>query len=135
MRNTPPVHFARILVAKPVPNFAEHALMEIIWKGIVGGLMTAAIVWLSKRGNTLPGILPLFPTFALIALLVVGAKNDNAGFREACVAGAKTIPAYLAFLGVCYFTIGRLDYRVALLGGLATWLIVALAIFLALRSA
>jgi uncharacterized membrane protein (GlpM family) len=42
--------------------------MEIVWKGIVGGLVTAAIFWLSRRGNTLPGILP-FPTFALIALL------------------------------------------------------------------
>jgi uncharacterized membrane protein (GlpM family) len=107
--------------------------MEMVWKGIVGGLMTAAIVWLSKRGNTLPGILPLFPTFALIALLVVGAKGDNAGFREACVAGAKTIPAYLAFLGVCYLAVDRIDYRLALLGGLAAWLVVALGIFFAPR--
>jgi uncharacterized membrane protein (GlpM family) len=108
-------------------------LMDILWKGIVGGLVTAAIVWLSRRGNTLPGILPLFPTFALIALFVVGAKNDDAGFREACIAGAKTIPAYLAFLAVCYFAAGRVDYRLALAGGLATWFIVALGIFLAPR--
>jgi uncharacterized membrane protein (GlpM family) len=92
--------------------------MEMVWKGIVGGLITAAIVWLSKRGNTLPGILPLFPTFALIALLIVGAK---------------TIPAYLAFLAVCYFIVDRIDYRLALLGGLVAWLVVALAIFLAPR--
>jgi len=87
--------------------------MDILWKGIVGGLVTAAIVWLSRRGNTLPGILPLFPTFALIALLVVGAKKRPCpDFREACVAGAKTIPAYLAFLAVCYFRRGsrRLPY-------------------------
>jgi uncharacterized membrane protein (GlpM family) len=107
--------------------------MDIVWKGIVGGLMTAAIVWLSKRGNTLPGILPLFPTFALIALLIVGARNSTSGFREACIAGAKTIPAYLAFLAVCYFAIDRVDYRIAVLGGLAAWLIVALGIFLAPR--
>jgi uncharacterized membrane protein (GlpM family) len=107
--------------------------MEIVWKGIVGGLVTAAIVWLSRRGNTLPGILPLFPTFAVIALLVVGAKNDNAGFREACIAGAKTVPAYLAFLAVCYFAVDRLDCRIAVIGGLIAWLIVALGIFLAPR--
>lgn len=107
--------------------------MDIVWKGIVGGLMTAAIVWLSKRGNTLPGILPLFPTFALIALLVVGAKHDNSGFREACLAGAKTIPAYLAFLAACYFGIERFDYRLALLVGLGVWLAVALAAFYAPR--
>jgi membrane protein GlpM len=107
--------------------------MDIVWKGVAGGLVTATIVWLSRRGNTLPGILPLFPTFALIALLIVGAKNDNAGFREACIAGAKTIPAYLAFLAVCYFAVDRIDYRIALIGGIAAWLIVALCIFLAPR--
>lgn len=107
--------------------------MEIVWKGVAGGLVTAAIVWLSKRGNTLPGILPLFPTFALIALLVIGARNDQAGFRETCLAGAKTIPAYLAFLAVCYFAIGRFDYRLALAAGLLAWLIAALGIFLAPR--
>jgi hypothetical protein len=55
----------------------------MIWKGIAGGLVTAAIVGLSRRGDTLPGILPLSPAFALIALLIVGAKRDGAGFRRA----------------------------------------------------
>jgi hypothetical protein len=53
--------------------------MDIVRKGIAGGLVTAAIVFLSRRGNMLPGILPLFPTFALIALLIVGAKGDDSG--------------------------------------------------------
>ena len=43
--------------------------MDIVWKGVVGGLVTAPIVWASRRGNVLPGILPLAPTFAVIALL------------------------------------------------------------------
>jgi len=107
--------------------------MDIVWKGIAGGLVTAAIVFLSRRGNTLPGILPLFPTFALIALMIVGAKGDAVGFREACLAGAKTIPAYLAFLAVCYFAIDHVDYRIALLLGLAAWLVAALGMFLAPR--
>jgi uncharacterized membrane protein (GlpM family) len=104
--------------------------MDIVCKALVGGLVTAAIALLSRRGNVLPGILPLFPTFAMIALLIVGAKGDNAGFREACMAGAKTIPAYLAFLAVCYFAVGHVDYRIALAGGLVVWIVVALGIFL-----
>jgi uncharacterized membrane protein (GlpM family) len=68
--------------------------MDMIWKGIAG---------LSRRSD---GILPLSPAIALIALLIVGAKGDGAGFREACLAGAKTIPTYLAFLAVCDFAIG-----------------------------
>ena len=107
--------------------------MDVLWKGLVGGLVTMAIVLASKRGNVLPGILPLAPTFAIIALLAVGAKGDSAGFREACLAGAKTIPAYLVFLGVAYALSGTNDYRLAILGGLAAWLVVALAIFLGPR--
>jgi uncharacterized membrane protein (GlpM family) len=40
-------------------------------------------------------------------LLIVGAKGDTAGFRQACIAGAKTIPACLAFPAVCYFAVDR----------------------------
>ncbi|WP_375409693.1 GlpM family protein [uncultured Methylobacterium sp.] len=107
--------------------------MDVLWKGLVGGLVTMAIVLASKRGNVLPGILPLAPTFAIIALLAVGAKGDAGGFREACLAGVKTIPAYLVFLGVAYALSGGLDYRLAILGGLAAWLAAALLIFLGPR--
>lgn len=105
--------------------------MDVLWKGVLGGLVTSLIVLASKRGNVLPGILPLAPTFAIIALLAVGAKGDTDGFRTACLAGAKTIPAYLAFLGACYVLSGSLDYRLAICGGLAVWLAVALIVFLA----
>lgn len=105
--------------------------MDILWKSIVGGVLTGIIVWLSKRGNVLPGILPLFPTFALIALYIVGMKGDAGGFRETCLATAKTIPAYLAFVGACYFSIERVDFRIALIFGLAIWFLIALTIFLA----
>jgi uncharacterized membrane protein (GlpM family) len=104
--------------------------MDVLWKGLIGGLVTALIVLASKRGNVLPGILPLAPTFAIIALLAVGSKGDPASFRAACLAGAKTLPAYLVFLGGCWLLIDRVDYRLAILGGLAAWLVAALAIFL-----
>jgi uncharacterized membrane protein (GlpM family) len=107
--------------------------MDILWKGAVGGLLTALIVWASKRGDILPGILPLAPTFAIIALLAVGAKGDPDGFRTACLAGVKTIPAYLVFLLGCYLLIGKFDYRIAILGGLIAWSLAAIAVFVAPR--
>ena len=70
----------------------KRAQMDIVWKGIIGGLMTAAIVWLSKRGNTLPGILPLFPTFALIALLVVGAQGRSRRLSASVSCGREDDP-------------------------------------------
>jgi len=105
-------------------------LLEVLWKGLLGGLVTALIVLASKKGNVLPGILPLAPTFAIIALLAVGSKGEPGGFRTACLTGAKTIPAYLIFLGVAWLLSERVDYRLAILGALAAWLVAALAIFL-----
>jgi uncharacterized membrane protein (GlpM family) len=107
--------------------------MDIVWKGIVGGLVTALIVLASRRGDVLPGILPLAPTFAIIALLAVGSKGDADGFRTAALAGMKTIPAYCVFLGACYGLINRVDYRLAIAGGLAAWLVAVAAMFFAPR--
>lgn len=107
--------------------------MDVLWKGLVGGIVTALIVLASRRGNILPGILPLAPTFAIIGLLAVGSKGSVAGFKEACLAGMKTIPAYLVFLGGCYLLIDWMDYRLAILGGIAAWLLAAVVIFLAPR--
>src|SRR4051812_25371269 len=104
--------------------------MDILWKAVAGGVMTAVIAWAAKRGTGLPGILPLFPSLGLIALYLVGARGDPAGLRQACVAGAKTIPAYVAYLTVCWMLAPRVDFRVALLAGLGAWLAVALAMFL-----
>jgi len=104
--------------------------MDILWKAVAGGVMTALIAWAAKRGTVLPGILPLFPSLGLISLWLVGTRGDPAGLRQACAAGAKTIPAYAAYLAVCWLLAPRADFRVALLAGLCAWLVVALAIFL-----
>ncbi len=104
--------------------------MDVVWKGLLGGFLTAAIVLASRRGNILPGILPLAPTFAIIALLAVGAQGTSDDMRQTCVAGLKTIPAYLVFLGACWWLAGRVDYRLAVLGALAAWLVVVLTVFL-----
>lgn len=103
--------------------------MDIVWKGVLGGLITALIAVLSKRGNVLPGILPLAPTFSIIALTMVGNKGSASGFRETCIAGAKTIPAYLTFILICYLLSPHVDYRLAIAGGIAGWLLVAALVF------
>ena len=104
--------------------------MDILWKGIIGGLVTAFIAWSAKRGTIFPGILPLFPTFAIIALFIVGQNGDSSSFRQVTLSGMKTIPAYLAFSLTVYLTISRFDYRLSILLGIGAWALVALAVFL-----
>ncbi len=108
-------------------------VVDVLRKAVVGGLVTALIVIASRRGNVLPGILPLVPTFTIIALLAVGAQNGIDAFRATCLAGAKTVPAYLAFVAACYLLVGRVDYRIAILGGLAAWGVAVFLMFSASR--
>jgi len=104
--------------------------MDILWKAVAGGAMTALIAWAAKRGTILPGILPLFPSLGLISLWLVGQRAGPVGLRQACAAGARTIPAYLVFLGVCWLLAPRADFRLALLAAVGGWLVMALALFL-----
>lgn len=96
---------------------------------MLGGAMTAIIALAAKRGNTLPGILPLFPLFGFIALMIVGAKDDIEAFRETCLASAKTLPAYLAFVTTCYLGIAVFPAPVAVVLGICVWMISALIMF------
>ena len=108
--------------------------MSILVKALIGGLMTALIAWLSTKGNVLPGIVPLFPTLTLITLYIVGSKGDPPGFQETCLATFKTVPAYLVFVVICYLSIKRVGFRVALLLGLAGWLAAAAIVFVAPKA-
>lgn len=103
--------------------------MDILWKSLLGGAMTAVIALAAKRGNTMPGILPLFPLFGFISLMIIGAKDDIDAFRETCVASAKTLPAYLAFVTACYVGISVFTTTLTVLLGILVWTIVALTIF------
>jgi len=104
--------------------------MDILWKGIIGGLVTGLIAWMAKKGTLLPGIIPLFPTFAIIALFIVGHDAGASSFRQVTISGMKTLPAYLAFSLGAYLAISHFDYRLAVLIGVACWAIVALGVFL-----
>ncbi len=103
--------------------------MDILWKSIAGGLVTGLIVWLARQGEVLPGIVPLFPTFTLIALAAVGLKGDPKGFQQTCIATMKTFPAYAAFLLTSYLVISKTNFRLTLLLALGVWLVVAAAMF------
>ncbi|MEN3791982.1 GlpM family protein [Fulvimarina sp. MAC3] len=109
-------------------------VLEFVWKGIVGGILTALIVITSKKGDVLPGVLPLVPTFAIIALIAVGSKGDPAGFRMTALAGLKTIPAYFVFLAVAYGLALKVDYRLAILAGAVAWLATVGVVFWVARN-
>lgn len=108
--------------------------MDIVWKSLIGAVLTALIAWLAKQGHTLlPGVLPLSPTFGLIALWLIGMQNDTHTFQATCIASLKTIPAYLVFVGACHWGIERLNFESTLLLGLVLWFVMAGIMFAAWR--
>jgi len=87
--------------------------------GAVGGVAITLIAWLSLRANILPGIEPLFSTFAVFALYLVDMREGARGFQQTSIAAMKTTPAYLSFLIVCCLSVTQVDSRMALVLGLA----------------
>ena len=61
------------------------------------------------------------------------SKGDPVSFRTACLALGTTLTAYAVCLVVCYLLSGKLDYRLAIVGGAGAWLAVAGVVFLAAR--
>jgi uncharacterized membrane protein (GlpM family) len=103
--------------------------LSIVLKGVVGGSLVALIAWTSERGTQLPGILPLFPAFAMFALWIAGCKREPDAFQETTVAAMKTIPPYLLFLVASYLCSSRIDHRLSLIIGVLVWGLATAAIF------
>ncbi len=53
--------------------------MDALWKGLLGGVVTALIVVASKRGNVLPGIFPLARRVGALTASVLGGSRGIGG--------------------------------------------------------
>lgn len=106
--------------------------MGLIFKAVIGALVVVLIAILSKtRHYYLDGLIPLFPTFALLAHFIVASERGTDALRTTIIFGMWAIlPYFIYLLSLWYFsTLMRLP--VALLTavscwGLAAWVLVVL---------
>jgi uncharacterized membrane protein (GlpM family) len=104
----------------------------LVIKALIGALMVIAIGILSKTRNYyLAGLLPLFPTFALIAHYVVGTERNIDALRNTIIFGLWGVIPYMVYLISLYFFIAWMKLPYALLSGvicwsLAAWLLISL---------
>jgi hypothetical protein len=89
--------------------------MDVLWKGLIGGGVTALIHLASKRGDVLPGILPLAPTFAVIALIAVAQKVATTGFAPPASPAPKPFPP------ISSFSLPAIGSSAASITGLRSW--------------
>ena len=105
---------------------------NLLLKSLIGALMVLLIALLSRTRNYyIAGLLPLFPTFALMAHVIVGSERGTAELRTTIVFGMWAVLPYLAYLGSLYWLIGRLKLVPALGGALAVWCLAAAVLVLA----
>ncbi|MGK9171882.1 GlpM family protein [Yokenella regensburgei] len=96
--------------------------MGLVIKAALGALVVLLIGVLAKTKNYyIAGLIPLFPTFALIAHYIVASERGVEALRTTIVFGMwSIIPYFLYLLSLWYFT-GFMRVGPALGGAVLCW--------------
>jgi uncharacterized membrane protein (GlpM family) len=106
--------------------------MGLLIKGLLGALVVVLIGVLAKTKNyAIAGLIPLFPTFALIAHYIVASERGIEALRATIVFGMWSIvPYFIYLLSLWYFT-GIMRLPLALAGAVGCWGLCAWLLILA----
>ncbi|MBN9461374.1 MAG: GlpM family protein [Burkholderiales bacterium] len=106
--------------------------MSLILKCLLGALAVLLIALLSRTRNFyIAGLVPLFPTFALIAHYVVGTERTPQELRTTALFGLLSLAPYALYLGVVFWLSVRAPLSVTLVSATVAWCLGA-AVLLAL---
>ena len=93
---------------------------------LLGAAAVLVIALLSRtRSYFIAGLVPLFPTFALIAHYIVGTERSAADLRETALFGMWSLIPYFVYLLAVYVLIARLPIIPTLAAATLAWLVVA----------
>ncbi|MBA1192053.1 MAG: GlpM family protein [Pseudomonas sp.] len=100
--------------------------MDLIFKAAIGAGVVVLLAILSKTRNYyIAGLVPLFPTFALIAHYIVGKGRSLADLKTTIVFGMWSILPYFVYLAALYLLVDRLRLEAALATAALAWLLAA----------
>lgn len=96
------------------------------------GAVTVLIIALLSRTKVffIAGLVPLFPTFALIAHYIVGTERSMEQLRLTALFGLWSLIPYAAYLGAVYVLSLRYSLTVTLTGAIGVWIVFAAIILL-----
>ena len=97
-------------------------MISLILKCVVGAVAVLIIALLSKsRSFFVAGLVPLFPTFALIAHYLVGTERSAADLRVTALFGLWSLIPYAIYLLAVYWLCVRVSMAATLLLATAAW--------------
>jgi uncharacterized membrane protein (GlpM family) len=96
--------------------------MGLFIKAAIGALVVLIIGILAKTKNYyIAGLLPLFPTFALIAHYIVASERGIEALRTTIIFGMWAIIPYFLYLLSLWYFIGMMRLPLALGGAVVYW--------------
>ncbi|CAI8722175.1 GlpM family protein [Pseudomonas sp. IT-232MI5] len=100
--------------------------MDLFFKALLGAAVVLIIAALSKTKNYyIAGLVPLFPTFALIAHYIVGKGRSIEDLKTTIVFGMWSIIPYFIYLATLYVMVDRLRLEASLAVAAVAWLMAA----------
>lgn len=106
------------------PN--KENLVDLIFKALLGAAVVVILAALAKTKNYyIAGLVPLFPTFALIAHYIVGKSRSLDDLKTTILFGMWSIIPYFVYLAALYVLVDRLRLEVSLALAAVAWLIAA----------
>lgn len=103
--------------------------MTLIFKALIGAGMVVVIDLLARSKNFyIAGLVPLFPTFALITHYIVGTQRPVTDLRDVVLFGFCAIVPYCIYLSAIYVFAGRMKLFTLLISATFLWLVAAVAL-------
>ena len=100
--------------------------MDLIFKALLGAAVVVILAALSKTRNYyIAGLVPLFPTFALIAHYIVGKGRSIEDLKNTIVFGMWSIIPYFVYLATLYVMVDRMRLEASLAVAAVAWLMAA----------
>lgn len=100
--------------------------MDLILKASLGAAVVVLLAILSKTRNYyIAGLVPLFPTFALIAHYIVGKGRSLEDLKATILFGMWSIIPYFVYLATLYVLVDRLRLEASLALATVAWLVAA----------
>ena len=106
--------------------FQNENSVDLFLKALIGAAVVVILAALAKTRNYyIAGLVPLFPTFALIAHYIVGKGRSLDDLKTTILFGMWSIIPYFVYLGALYLLVDRWRLEVSLALAAVAWMIAA----------
>ncbi|WP_419771267.1 MAG: GlpM family protein [Candidatus Marinarcus sp.] len=106
-------------------------MTSLLFKALIGALMVILMSVLAKTKNYyIAGLVPLFPTFALIAHTIVGLEKGQNELKVTALFGIFSVVPYLGYLISVYFFANKVTLWANLSISTLVWVILAFILIL-----